>query len=210
MPYYYFEAVTDDGQVRKKILKARDRKDADRQIRGSGLHPIFIENAWTVQKKKQARHVDTRRILRRTLFFVAAISLVGGVATYLIMLDLSSVERLDVQALKRSGIIAETPGVINAETADEREFAGDCRGMWETVFPGTTSGITVKRKILMLVYVKVGRETFREEDLSSMTGTLNLAFHKRFDNNTVVLIVHEGETLAESRFQGGRVKTEVY
>ena len=210
MPYYYFEAVADDGQVRKKILKARDRKDADRQIRGSGLHPILIENARTTQKKREEKHVGTRRIFRKTLLLVAAISLVGGIATYLIMLDLSSVERLDVQALTRSGIIAETPGVINAETSDEREFAGESRGMWETVFPGSTSGVTVKRKVLMLVYVKAGREMFREEDLSSMTGTLNLAFHKRFNTNSVVLIVHEGETLAESRFQGGRVKTTVY
>ncbi len=210
MPYYYFEAVAEDGQVRKKILKARDKKDADRQIRGSGLHPILIENARATQKKKRDKHVGTRHFLQRTLLFVAAVSLVGGVATYFIMLDLSSVERLDVEALTRSGIIADTPGVINAETPDERDFAGDCRSMWETVFPGTTSGITIKRKVLMLVYVKVGRETLREEDLSSMTGTLNLAFHKRFDTNSVVLIIHEGETLAESRFQGGRVKTTVY
>ena len=53
MPYYYFEAITVDGQVRKKILRARDKKDADKQLRNSGLQPILIESAHAAKKKKQ-------------------------------------------------------------------------------------------------------------------------------------------------------------
>ena len=60
MPYYYFEAITVEGRTRKKVLKARDKKEADKRLRDSGLRPVLIENARVVRKKKQQKAIHTR------------------------------------------------------------------------------------------------------------------------------------------------------
>lgn len=211
MPYYYFEAVTTDGRVRKKVLKARDKKDADQQLRNSGLHPILIESARVARKKKQEKQIGTRRVVRKTLLFTAGISLVGGIAMYMIVLNFSAVDRFDVQTLSHSGIISQTSSIINAETQEERDFAREIFGIWEMSFPDSVSGIEIKHKGLMLLYLKVGRERFRKEDLRSMATTLTRAFQRRFDTSEcMVLIVHEGETIAESRYRNHKVTTSVY
>jgi hypothetical protein len=211
VPYYYFEAVTADGHLRKKFLKARDKKDADKQIRSSGLHPILIEGARFAQKKKQEKQVGTRRILQRTILFVASISLVVGIAAYLIMLDLSSVERFDVRALSRAGIISQTSSMINAKTQEERDFAREMWSMWDQSFPDSIAGIEIKHKGLMLVNVKFTHQRFDDDTLGAMAEMLNRAFHRRFQtSNSKVLIVHENETLAESTIQGDEVRTIVY
>ena len=61
MPYYYFEAATAEGKIQKKILKARDKKDADSRLRGLGLHPMLIENARVAKRKKEQKALHTRR-----------------------------------------------------------------------------------------------------------------------------------------------------
>ncbi|MBI4830023.1 MAG: hypothetical protein HY801_00385 [Candidatus Lindowbacteria bacterium] len=215
MPYYYFEAATADGQIQKKILKARDKKEADQQLRHFGLRPIVIESAQVVRKKKQEQQLATRRVikgfLRKTFFFVAGISLVGGIATYLVLLDVSRVERLDVSTLSRSGIVAQSTNIINAETPEEREFGREVFGLWEMSFPDSLSGIEIKHKGLMLVYVKQGKDRFGEDSLRALASTITRAFQRRFQTaNCIVLIAHESETIAESRFQDGNVNTVVY
>ncbi|MBI5118482.1 hypothetical protein HZA56_18565 [Candidatus Poribacteria bacterium] len=215
MPYYYFEAATSDGHIQKKILKAKDKKEADKQLRHFGLRPILIEDAHAARKKKQEHQIATRRrvkgVLRKTLIAVAAVSLVGGIATYLILLDLGRGERLDVSTLSRSGIVAQSSNIVNAGTPEEREFGREVFGLWEMSFPDTLSGIEIKHKGLMLVYVKQGKERFGEDSLRSLASTIVRAFQRRFQTaSCIVLIVHESETVAEGRFQSGEVKVSVY
>ncbi len=211
MPYYYFEAVTTDGRVRKKVLKARDKKDADQQLRNSGLHPILIESARIARKKKQEKQIGMRRVVRKTLLFTGGISLVGGIAMYLIVLDLSTVNRFDVQTLSHSGIISQSSNIINAKTQEERDFAREIFGIWETNFPDSVSGIEIKHKGLMLLYLKMEGERFGREDLRAMATTLTRAFQRRFDSSEcMVLIVHEDKTIAESRYRNHKVTTSVY
>lgn len=211
MPYYYFEAVAADGHVRKRVLKARDKKDADRQIRSSGLQPFLIESAQVARKKKQEKQVHTRRILRHTLYAVASLSLVGGVAAYLVVLDLSHVDRFDVKALSRSGIVSQSSMIIDGKSQEERDFAREIYSIWEMSFPESISGVEIKHKGLMLLYVKRGKEQFNKADLRVMTATLVRAFQRRFDTvNCIVLIVHEDQTIAESRYQDDKVTTFVY
>ncbi|GAB4335682.1 MAG: hypothetical protein Kow0099_08250 [Candidatus Abyssubacteria bacterium] len=211
MPYYYFEAVTADGHVRKRVLKARDKKDADRQLRSSGLQPFLIESAHIARKKKQEKKVHTHRLVRKTLYGVASLSLVGGVAAYLIVLDLSHVDRFDVKALSRSGIISQSSMIIHAKTQEEVDFAREIFSLWEMSFPDTLGGVEIKHKGLMLLYVKTEKERFNKVDLRGMTSALVRAFQRRFDtNNCIVLIVHEDQTIAESRYQYDKVTTAVY
>lgn len=211
MPYYYFEAATADGSIRKKILKARDKKDADSKIRSSGLRPMLIESAHAIKKKKQEKALHTRRIVQNTLLSVAGISLVGGIAGYLIMLDFSSVERFDVETLSRSGIVSQASSIINAESQEERDFARDVFGIWDMSFPDSISGIEIRHRGLMLIYVKGGRKKFSDAGLRSLASTVARAFQRRFGtNNCMVLVVHGNDTVAESRYRKGEVKTLVY
>lgn len=211
MPYYYFEAATADGRIRKKILRARDKKDADSRIRSSGLRPMLIESTHAIKKKKQEKALHTRHIVQNTLLTVAGISLVGGIAGYLIMLDFSSAERFDVETLSRSGIVSHASSIINAESQEERDFARDVFGIWDMSYPDSISGIEIKHKGLMLIYVKGGRKKFGDDSLRLLASTVARAFQRRFGtNNCMVLVVHGNDTLAESRYRKGEVKTLVY
>jgi len=211
MPYYYFEAVSIEGRTQKKILKARDKKEADKRLRDSGLQPILIENAKITRKKKQQKKVTTRRTVRSTLFSVAGVSLVGGIAAYLIMLDMSKVNRFDVQTLARSGVVADTPGIINAKPGEQRDFAREVFGAWEMIYPDTLSGIEVKHKGLMLLYFKPGRKRFHKDDMKLRVSSIASAFHRRFETTNCMVLGSRGdETLFESQFRDGKVETTVY
>jgi len=211
MVHYYFEAVTPNGHIRKKFLRAKDKKDADKQLRNSGLRPILIERARVTQRKKRERKIEIRRIMQRTGLFVTGISLVGGIGTYLIVLDLTSVQKLDVKALSRSGMISQSNAMIRADTSEERDFALQLYGHLEANFPECVRGIEIKRGGLMLVDVKLGKGGFRKSDLQTLATTLTRGFQKRFDTTScLVLIVHENETLVESRYRGGNVTTVSY
>lgn len=211
MPYYYFEAVSIEGRTQKKILKARDKKEADKRLRDSGLQPILIENAKIARKKKQQKKVAVRRTACSMLSFVAGVSLVGGIAAYLIMLDVSKVNRFDVQTLARSGQVSVNPGIINAKTQEERDFGRDVFGAWEMVFPDTIRGIDIRHKGLMLINFKQGKRRFNKEDMKQQASVIAYAFHRRFNKTNCLVLGSRGdETLFESQCRDGKVETTVY
>lgn len=211
MPYYYFEAVASDGHVQKKILRARDKKDADRQLRNSGLQPIVIESARVAKKKKQEKQLTLRRMVRNTLLFVAGISSVLGVAIYFVVLDLSHVEGYDVKALSRSGIISQSSDIVYARTPEEREFGREMSALWETHFPDSISGIDIQRKTLMMLHTKRGIEGFTKEDLESVTSAMTYALQRRFESpSPIVMIAHNDEIIAEGRYINHEVITMAY
>lgn len=204
VPYYYFEAATADGKIRRKVLKARDKSAADHRIREWGLHPILIESAH-VAKKKRLKTLHVRHIVRDTLLAVTGISLVGGVAAYFIILDFASPDKLDVQKLVHSGIVSEASGVIHAKTPEERAFAREVRGVLDSSFPEAFGGITIERKFLMLVYVKE-RGKLTDADLEHIASVVTGAFQRRFDSRSCTLLLVHGkdkQTIAEGRCRRG-------
>jgi len=211
MPYYYFEAVASDGHIQKKILRARDRKDADRQLRSSGLHPIVIESARVAKKKKQEKQLSTRRIVRNTFLSVTGISLVLGVAIYMVVLDLSHVEGYDVKALSRSGIISQSSDIVYARTPEEREFGREMSALWEMHFPDSISGIDIQRKTLMMLHTKKGIEGFAKEDLELTISAMTYALYRRFESpSPIVMIAVKDQIIAEGRYINGEVLAAVY
>jgi hypothetical protein len=211
MPYYYFEAITVTGHTQKKVLKARDKKEADKRLRNSGLQPILIENAHVAKKKKQAKKVQTRRTFRNTLLTVASVSLVGGIAAYLMMLDVGSPDKFKSKTLARSGIVAHSTNIINAKTREEREFAREMFGIWEMAFPDSVSGIEINHKGLMLLYVKEGKGDFNKDDLRFQAESMVRALQRRFEaSNCIVLVVRGEKTLAEAKFRKKKVEVTVY
>lgn len=214
MPYYYFEAVTATGEVRKKVFKARDRTEADRRLRDSGLRPILIESARVAKKRQKAKQYETRKVIRNALSLAASVSVVAGIATYLVMLDLSVSEQPDIKALSHSGIVTLSPGVINAETSEEREFARQITTFLNQRFPDFVSGITIKHRSLMMIYVKYDRRAYGSDDeWRLLTKAITTTFQKRFGTTHCTVYVVEKDTqktLTEGRFRSGEVTTEIY
>jgi hypothetical protein len=148
--------------------------------------------------------------VRDTLSAVAGISLVGGIAAYFIVLDITSPEGFDFQSLARSGIVSETPGIINTETREERAFAIDAREALETKFSANSfGGITIERKFLMVIYIK-NRKEFTDEDLEDVATSMTRGLYRRFKRpNCMVLLVHREKTIATGQYIDGKIKTEI-
>lgn len=213
MPYYYFEAVTAEGEIQKKILKARDRSDADSRLRESGLRPMLIESYRAKKKKKKRKALHTRHIIRNTFAVVVSISLVGGVAAYLIVLDLGSIQRFDIQKLAKGGIVPEADKIVHAKTPEEREFALGVKSELDASYPDTFGGITIEGRHLMVVYVKE-RRNLTDDNLRQITSLICAAFQNHFDikNSTVIIVeTRSKETIAQAQGRRGeKVRVEVF
>lgn len=203
MPYYYYEAATTEGRVTRKILKARDKKDADHRLRESGLRPMLIENFRATRKKKEQKALHTRHIIRNTLAVVLGISLVGGVAVYLMVLDLSSIKSHEVQELADRGIIDKIAPSAIVASGEERPFANGVKEELDAAYPDTFGGITIENHYLMLIYVKK-RNNLADSDLRQIASLLATTFQKRFDlKSCMVQMVYNEKTIAQARFRLG-------
>jgi hypothetical protein len=206
VPFYYFEAATADGKIQKKVLRAIDRKDADRRLRESGLCPILIESARAVKKKKREKALHTRRTVGNALLFVAGISLVGGIAGYLVMLDLRA-----AQSTIPAGIISYASNVNYGKTPDQRKFANKVDGLLKSSFPGSFRAVTVRNKSLMLIYADEKRATFNEGSLESIASMVTRGFQRKFDTKTCTVCIVKGEKeIAKGRYWNGKVTTSLY
>jgi hypothetical protein len=203
VPYYYYEAATTEGRITRRILKARDKKDVDHRLRESGLRPMLIENYRTTKKKKKQKALHTRHIIRNTLAAVSGISVVGGVAAYLIVLDLSSTKSQEVQNLAKRGIVDEVAESIIIASDEVRPFATGVMEELNAAYPDTFGGITIEHKYLMLIYVK-NRRNLTNADLRQITSLLATTFQKRFDlKSCMVQMVHNKKTIAQGSFRFG-------
>ena len=206
MPYYYYEAATTEGRVTKKILKARDKKDADHRLRELGLRPMLIENFKATKKKKKQKALHTRHIIRNALAAVSGISLVGGVAAYLIVIDLSSIQnqKFEVKDLAKVGIVEEqAEGVINVSDDEERVFATGVLEELNDAYSNTFGGITIEHKYLMLVFVK-RRRNLTDANLRQITSLIAAAFQRHFDlKSCTVLMIHKKDTIAQGQCRRG-------
>jgi hypothetical protein len=215
VPNYYCEAATTEGRVTKKILKARDKKDADHRLRASGLRPMLIENFKTTKKKQKQKALHTRHIIRNTLAAVSGISLVGGVAAYLIILDINSIksDKLTVKKLTTTGIVSGiSPSVVQADTPEERTYGGEVLGILNTNYDDSFSGATLRKKTVIIIYVKEGRANFSDEILDSISTMVNYDFQREFGKSDcrVFINLSDEKSLAMSRYHNGTVTTEVY
>jgi hypothetical protein len=203
MPYYYSEAAAADGRIHKRILKAFDEKDADRQLRRLGLHPMFIESTQKLREKKQEKALHTRHIVRNTICIVAAISLVCGIAGYLVLLDLKA-----DQSGVPSGIVAYASDINYGDTPVERRFASHVDELLETNFPGCFRNVTVKKKSVMLIYENEERERLESGVEESILTMLTRGFQREFNTRRCeVFFVRHERTIASARYQDGKVIT---
>ena len=213
MPYYYFEAVTAEGKIQKKLLKARDKAEADTRLRASGLRPMLIESYRVKKKKKQRKALHTRHIIRNTFALVISVSIIGGVGAYLVALDLSSIERFDVQKLAKGGIVPEAENLVHAKTPEERVFALGVKRELDASYPGTFGGITVEGRHILIVYVKERRD-LTDDGLHQVTSLIYTAFQRHFDiKSSIVLMVEVAskETIAQAQGRRGeKVRVEVF
>jgi hypothetical protein len=205
MPYYYSEAATADGKVRKRILKAFDEKDADRQLRKLGLRPILIESTTTIKKQKQEKALHTRHIVRNTALTVAAISVVVGVAGYLVLLDLRS-DQPEIP----SGFLAYASDINYGDTPDQREYAKYINDTLNKNFPGQFRTVSIRRKTLMLLYENEERPKLDDTVKESILSMITRGFQRQYNTKRCeVHIVRDEKPVASARYQDGKVTTTI-
>ncbi len=205
MPYYYSEAATADGKIRKRVLKAFDEKDADRQLRKLGLHPMLIESTERIRQRKQEKALHTRHIIRNTMLTVVAISLIGGIAGYLVLLDLKS-----GQSAVPRGIKTRAPDINLGDTPEERKYAKYVNDLLFKNFPGLFRAVSIESKSLMLVYENEERERLDSDVEESIVAMLARGFQRQFKQKRCdVYLMRNGKEVAGGRFQYGKVTTWV-
>jgi hypothetical protein len=205
VPYYYSEAATADGQIRKRVLKAYDKKDADRQLRKLGLHPISIETTQHIRQKKQEKVLHRRHIIRNTVLIVVALSLVGGAAGYLVLLDLKS-----AQSAFPDGILRDASDINYGATPEQRVYANHVNDLLKKNFPGYFRNVNVKTKAVMLIYESEDRPRLDRDVEESVLTMVTRGFQRQFGTRRCeVGFVRDEKTVAEARFQDGKVTTSI-
>lgn len=203
MPYYYSEAASADGKIRKRVLRAFDEKDADRQLRKLGLRPMLIESTHVIRQKKQEKALHTRHIIRNTVLTVAAISLVGGIAGYLVLLDLKA-EQSEVP----SGIVAYASDINYGGTPEERKYAKYVDDLLDKNFPGLFRNIVIRKKSVMLVYENEELERLDSNVEESILAMLTRGFQRQFKQKRCdVFLIRNEKPVAKGWYQDRKVTT---
>ena len=206
MPYYYSEAAAADGKILKRVVKAFNEKDADRQLRELGLHPMLIESTTVIKKKKQEKTHATRRILRNIMFSVASISLVAGVAAYFVLLDFRAEE-----SAVPTGIVTFASDINYGDTPTQRQFAKQVSDLLENNFPGSFSNVAVRKRSLMLLYENEEIERLDNNIEESIVAMITRGFQRQFETvRCDVFIIRNEKPVAEGRYRDGKVTTLVY
>jgi len=206
VPYYYSEAAAANGKILKRVVKAFDEQDADRQLRKLGLHPMRIESTSAVRKRKHEKTHATRRILRNILFCVASISVVVGVAGYFVLLDFRTEE-----SVIPVGIVLFASDINYGDTPEQRKFAKQVNDLLDNNFPRSFSNVTIRKRSLMLLYENEELERLDSNVEESIVAMVTRGFQRQFDTvRCDVFILRNEKPIAEGHYRDGQVTTSVY
>ena len=188
MRSFFYKAYDEAGRKRTGVIEAPHRKDADTELRKSGLRPYFLHD-----------YHKLKEILRRKQRKRRQIIVVGGVAATILSVVFSVVvvryagrERAPlIDDYRRSGIVEGNPSVIQADTKEQREFAVDIHDVWESFCPEVIQGIEVT-KLLMTIWVTREVRNLSDNELEVLASNAVRALHRKLGANACTLLVVEG------------------
>jgi len=189
MPFFYYKAFDEAGQKRAGIIEARDRWAADAELKRTGLRPYFLHDYQQLKKVLQQKQKKRQRLI----VVVGAVAVVLSAVSSGLIVRYAGRERApQIESYRRTGLVAGSPGIIVAKTREEREFAQEILGVWQSFCPGAVSGIEVG-KLLMTVYVTRKIRALPESDLEVLASHTIRALHRRFRASGCTLLVVEGD-----------------
>ena len=188
MRSFFYKAHDEAGRKRTGVIEAPHREDADAELRKSGLRPYFLHD---YHKLKQILHRKQRK-RRQMILIGSAVTTVLAVMFSVFGVRYAGRERAPrIDDYKRTGIIEGNPGLIQADTKQQRKFALDIHGVWESFCPDVIQGIEVTN-ILMTVWVTRKVRNLSDNELEVLASNAVRALHRQFGANACTLLVVEG------------------
>ena len=185
---YYYRAFNEIGGKRTGTIQAPDPRAADAELRKNGLRPYFLNDVESVKKALRERK---RR--RRIITIVGAVAVALSIFLSGAMVRYAGRERApDIQQYRRTGLVEEGSSIIVAGTKEEREFAQEIYNTWEGFYPGTVTGLEVK-KLLMTIYVTNKVHDLSDSELELVASNTARALQRRFSTSGSTLLVVEDE-----------------
>jgi len=185
---FFYKAYNETGQKRTGIIEAPYREDADAELRKSGLCPYFLHDYHKL--KEIVRRKQRKR--RHMILIGGAAATVLTVAFSVSVVRYAARERAPrIDDYKRSGIIEGNPGVIQANTKEQREFALGIQDVWESFCPKVVRGIEVSN-VLMTVWVTGEVRNLSDNELDVLASNAVRALHRRFGASACTLLVVKG------------------
>jgi len=185
---FFYKAYNETGQKRTGVIEAPHREDADAELRKSGLCPYFLHD---YHKLKEIAHRKQRKRQQMILTGGAAASVLA-IAFSVLGVRYAGRERAPrIDDYRRSGIIEGNPGVIQANTKEQREFALGIQDVWENFCPEVVRGIEVSN-VLMTVWVTRDVRNLSDNELDLLASNAVRALHRRFGASGCTLLVIEG------------------
>ena len=165
-----------------------DLRAADAELQRKGLRPYFLNDVESVKKA-----LRQRRKRRRIITIVGGVAVAASFFLSGVMVRYAGRERApDIQQYRRTGLIQEGPSLIVADSKEEREFAQQIYSTWEGFYPGTVTGLDVK-KLLITVYVTNKVYDLSENELELLASNTARALQRRFSTSGCTLLVVETE-----------------
>ena len=188
MRSFYYRAFDQVGGKRTGTVQALDLRAADAELQRKGLRPYFLNDVESVKKA-----LRQRRKRRRIITIVGGVAVAASFFLSGVMVRYAGRERApDIQQYRRTGLIQEGPSLIVADSKEEREFAQQIYSTWEGFYPGTVTGLDVK-KLLITVYVTNKVYDLSENELELLASNTARALQRRFSTSGCTLLVVETE-----------------
>lgn len=190
MPLFYYKAYDAAGQKRTGIIEATHPHAADEELRQSGLRPYFLHD---YHRLKKALHQKQKKRQRLIAMVGTAAVILSAILSGLIVRYAGRERAPEIEDYRRTGLAVGSPGLIVAQTKEEREFASEILGAWESFAPGSVRGIEVG-KLLMWVHVTRKIRALPGNDLDVLASQTVGALHRRFGASVCTLLVVENDT----------------
>lgn len=202
---FYYRAYNQAGQKISGTITEFDLRAANVVLRDSGLRPYFLHDY-----KELKMVLRQRRKRRRRILIGGAISIALALVASGAIVGFAGRERApSVQDLHAAGLGEGLPGMIVANSKEERDFARRIQQLWEGFLPGLVEGVELK-KLFMTLYVSSQIRQMSDNDLEVLATNTAKALQRRFDLSGCTLwIVYKDETVMEVKYNSFARSTKV-
>lgn len=193
---FYYRAYNQAGQKISGTIKEFDLRAANVVLRDSGLRPYFLHDYRELKLVLRQRRKRRKRLLIGGAVAIALALVASGA-----MVGFAGRERApNMQDLSATGFGEGLPGLIVADTKEERDFAKRIQELWEAFIPGLVEGVELK-KLFMTLYVSRDVRKVDDTDLEVLATNTAKALQREFRLSGCTLwIVHNDETIMEVKY----------
>lgn len=189
MTRYFYKAYDGMGGKTGGTVDAANAREADRQLRASGLRPYFIDD-YALVKKAHRRKRRRQRVLIIGGSGIVGLSLI---ASGMIVAFAGREQAPTLEQYQALGIATAEEGPAGGKTDEAKAFAEDMHDAWSDFIPDIVRRVEV-RKPYMTVHVTRRFHAVSEENEDYLISSTMQVLKRRFGARARLIIV-EGELL---------------